>query len=327
MRKGNSVQGRRARLAALWLCLAVVISGCATTPQSAEDKPPHDKPDAADVAAQVESGLVQGDQAYRKGDTEQALLHYVTALNFDPDNTDLLYRVGMIHTETGNLAGAEQAFRSVLQSDPEHTAVLEGYGLVLLRQRKYTSAKQVLEQAVRLDGSRWRAQNGLGVISDMDNDHALAISYYQLALEQRPDMPMVLNNQGYSYYLAGDWDAAEDAFRQAVNSNPKHHKAWSNLGMLYTRKGSYDQAVQAFSSFMSKPEAYNSMGYVCMLEGKFDRAEAFFLDAIRLSPSYYEAANENLARARARLTTTPDGKAESVYGLEVDSSASSKSLP
>jgi Flp pilus assembly protein TadD len=275
----------------------------------------------------VQASLVQGDQAYRRGDTEKALFHYVTALNLEPDNSDLLYRVGMIHTEMGNLAGAEQAFRKVLQSEPEHAAALEGYGLVLLRQRKYDSAKQVLEQATRLESGRWRAQNGLGVVSDMEQDHALAITYYQLALEQRPAMPMVLNNLGYSYYLAGDWEAAENAFRQAVSSDPKHRKAWSNLGMLYTRKGSYDEAVQAFSSYMSKPEAYNSMGYICMLEGKFDRAEAFFRDAIRLSPSYYEAANQNLARARARLATTPDGKAKDAYGLEVDAPRSSQSLP
>jgi len=198
---------------------------------------------------------------------------------------------------------------------------------VLLRQRKYASAKQVLEQAVRLERGRWRAQNGLGIISDIENDHTLAITYYQLALEQRPGTPMVLNNLGYSYYLAGDWGAAEDAFRQAVNSDPKHQKAWSNLGMLYTRKGNYDQAMQAFSRFQSKPEAYNSMGYICMLEGKLSRAEAFFLDAIRLSPSHYQAAQENLARVRAGHVSRTDSKTPDAYGLDIDSPASSKSLP
>lgn len=322
MRTGTSGRGSRRQLAVLWLALSLVVIGCATTP-----KPTEDKPATEDIPSQVQSGLLQGDQAYRRGDTERALLHYVTALNLEPDNTDLLYRVGMIHSETGNLDAAEQAFRSILQTSPEHAAGLEGYGLVLLRQRKYDSAKQALQQAVRLERGRWRAQNGMGIISDIDNDHSLAINYYQLALEQRPGMPMVLNNLGYSYYLAGDWDAAEEAFRQAVNSDPKHQKAWSNLGMLYTRKGNYDQAMQAFLRFQSKPEAYNSMGYICMLEGKFSRAEAFFLDAIRLSPSHFQAAQENLARARAGHASKIDSKTPDAYGLEVDSPASSKGLP
>jgi Flp pilus assembly protein TadD len=167
------------------------------------------------------------------------------------------------------------------------------------------------------------------VISDIENDHALAITYYQLALEQRPGTPMVLNNLGYSYYLAGDWRSAEKAFNQAVNREPDHKKTWSNLGMLYVRKGRYDEAVQALSRVMSEPEAYNTMGYICMLEGKFDRAEAFFEEAIRLSPSYYQAAHENLARARARAAGKTRDEAETghAYGLEVDNPAAAGNLP
>jgi Flp pilus assembly protein TadD len=306
----------------LSVLICVTLAACATAPEPIEDTS-----GTRDAASQVQSSMLQGDQAYRAGDSESALFHYVTALNLDADNTDLLYRVGMIHSENNRLDAADQAFRQILELNPDHAGALEGHGLVLLRQRKYDSARQVLEQAVGLERGRWRAQNGLGVISDIENDHALAITYYQLALEQRPGTPMVLNNLGYSYYLAGDWDAAEDAFTRAVKSDPKHQKTWSNLGMLYTRKGDYEQALQAFSRFLTKPEAYNSMGYVCMVEGKFDRAEAFFLDAIRLSPSYYEAAHENLARARARHSARSDSKTLDTYGLEVDSPAPSKSLP
>ncbi len=306
----------------LWLPVLLTLASCATTPEASPDEAAGETQEAT-----VQASLLQGDQAYRRGDTERALFHYVSALNLDPDNTDLLYRVGMIHSESGNLEAAEQAFRSILDSHPEHAAGLEGYGLVLLRNRKYASAKQALEQAVRLESGHWRAQNGLGVISDIENDHALAITYYELALEQRPGTAMVLNNLGYSYYLAGDWEAAEGAFNRAVSSDPKHHKAWSNLGMLYTRKGSYDQALQAFSRMMDRPEAYNSMGYVCMLEGKFDRAEAFFLDAIRLSPSYYPAAHDNLARARSRHSASSESTSDRGYGLEVDTPDAVQGLP
>ncbi|MGD2073367.1 MAG: tetratricopeptide repeat protein [Gammaproteobacteria bacterium] len=308
----------------LSLGLALALSGCATTPESTDDKA-----GAENTAAQVQSDLLQGDQAYRRGNTDQALFHYVTALNLDPDNTDLLYRIGMVHSENGDLDAADQAFSQILALNPEHAGALEGHGLVLLRQRKYDAAKEVLEKAVRLEQGRWRAQNGLGVISDIENDHALAITYYQLALEQRPGTPMVLNNLGYSYYLAGDWRSAEKAFNQAVNREPDHKKTWSNLGMLYVRKGRYDEAVQALSRVMSEPEAYNTMGYICMLEGKFDRAEAFFEEAIRLSPSYYQAAHENLARARARAAGKTRDEAETghAYGLEVDNPAAAGNLP
>jgi Flp pilus assembly protein TadD len=300
------------------LLTCVMFAACASTPERTKEsgKTP-------EVSAEVQSGLLQGDQAYRRGDTDRALFHYVTALNLDPENTDLLYRIGMIHSENKSLDAADQAFNQILALQPDHAGALEGHGLVLLRQRKYAEAKQLLETVVQKDSGRWRAYNGLGVISDINNNHALAISYYELALQQRPGSPMIFNNLGYSYYLDADWESAEKAFNQAVNSDPDHRKTWSNLGMLYVRTGRYDEALQAFTRFMPMPEAYNTMGYICMLEGNFDRAEAFFGDAIRLSPSYYGAAHENLARARARESGAATGKTETghVYGLELDSDA------
>jgi Flp pilus assembly protein TadD len=307
---------KSAHLRRLWplpLLFYLLLSGCAATATKSDEQA-----ESKDVQQQVQQAIAQGDKEFRKGDLERALFNYVTALNLDPDNVDALYRVGVLETENGNPEAAERAFAHVLAVNPDHAGALEGHGLVLLRQRKYAAAKRMLEQAVSIDASRWRADNGLGVIADIENDHALAASYYQLALEQRPDTPLVLNNLGYSYYLAGDWASAEEAFKRALAVDPKHAKAWSNLAMLHVRKGEYNQALNAFTKVMDKPEAYNSMGYICMLEGKFEQAESFLLKAVKLSPSYYEEAHENLARARARLAAESDiAVPNTTYGLQV----------
>ncbi|MCH5373385.1 MAG: tetratricopeptide repeat protein, partial [Planctomycetes bacterium] len=167
------------------LLTCVMFAACASTPERTKEsgKTP-------EVSAEVQSGLLQGDQAYRRGDTDRALFHYVTALNLDPENTDLLYRIGMIHSENKSLDAADQAFNQILALQPDHAGALEGHGLVLLRQRKYAEAKQLLETVVQKDSGRWRAYNGLGVISDINNNHALAISYYELALQQRRDLEL-----------------------------------------------------------------------------------------------------------------------------------------
>jgi hypothetical protein len=58
---------------------------------------------------------------------------------------------------------------------------------------------------------------------------------------------------------------------------------------------------------MDAPQAYNSLGYVCMLTGRRGEAENFFAKAIELSPSYYAAAHDNLQRLRARSRTSGAG--------------------
>jgi len=49
----------------------------------------------------------------------------------------------------------------------------------------------------------------------------------------------------------------------------------------------------ALGRVMGKAEAYNSMGYLCMLQGKHLEADKFFDQAIELMPSYYKLAYEN----------------------------------
>ena len=46
--------------------------------------------------------------------------------------------------------------------------------------------------------------------------------------------------------------------------------------------------------------AANDVGYIAMISGDYAAAELLFADAIRLSPRYYETANENAAELRRR---------------------------
>jgi uncharacterized protein HemY len=52
------------------------------------------------------------------------------------------------------------------------------------------------------------------------------------------------------------------------------------------------------SKFDDKPSAYNTVGYLCMLDKKYDSADEYFQLAINTSPVYYKVANENMATNR-----------------------------
>ena len=137
------------------------------------------------------------------------------------------------------------------------------------------------------------AYNGLGILADLNSSYGEAIEYYQTANQIRPRSAQINNNLGYSYYLANNWATAEMYLRRALNYNPNYKRTWRNLGLLYTRRGQYDDALMTLSRVMDKASAYNSMGYVCMLQGKHIEADQFFDQAINLMPSYYKLAYEN----------------------------------
>jgi|GEM_PF-2336032 len=165
------------------------------------------------------------------------------------------------------------------------------------KQQEFSNAQTVTMQKTAVKpydrSSPVWAYNGLGILADLNSRYAEAIEYYQTANQIQPRSAQINNNLGYSNYLADNWAIAEAYFRRALNYNPNYKRTWRNLGLLYTRMGHYEDALLTLSRVMEKAEAYNSMGYVCMLQGKHDDADKFFDQSIELSPSYYELAYEN----------------------------------
>lgn len=292
-----------ARVGLLVLVLAAV-SGCASTGTNpAAAKPVVDPP------TEIRNAMAAGDQAMLRGAHQAALVEYARVLTLDPKHAAAHTRIATIHAAQGSTAKATQAYRAALAAQADHADALQGLGLLLLRERKTAEAGPLLERAVQKNPKLWQAHNGLGMLADRGRDFARAQAHYKAALTLRPGNSMLLNNMGYSRYLAGNLNEAQRWFEQAIAADRRNDKAWSNLGLVHTRGGNYGAAVDALTHAMPAPEAYNNIGYLCMLAGRNAEAESFFVKAIELSPSYYTAAQENLLRVRTHprtpVTRTP----------------------
>jgi Flp pilus assembly protein TadD len=240
----------------------------------------------------------KGDAALAAGDIDRALFEYIRALQKEGDNAEVLYKIGGIHAARDNNQLAELAFRKALAVDPRHAGALTGLGILLTKQRNYAEAERSLSAAVRENPRLARAYNALGVLADINRDYALAQRYYQDALAIAPRSPMLHNNLGYSRYLGSNYTGAIAEFERALELSPNYALAWRNLGLVYTKLARYDEAVQAFGKVQDLPKAYNDVGYLAMVAGRLDDAEAFFDQALLLSPEYYNLASENAQRVQ-----------------------------
>lgn len=244
-------------------------------------------------AMSVEEAIKRGDELRAKGDKDEALLAYLQGHKLAPNNTSVLLRLGRLHRDRQELELAEQALRLVLELEPNGAEARVVLGLVKLDQRDRSSAEQLLEEALQLDPDRWDAHDGLGVLADLRGDHGAAVVHYEAALKIN-SAPMVLNNLGYSYYLAGDLERARSLFQQALSADPSFQRAQYNLALITAKLGRYQEAIAMFGKLMKPDAAYNNLGYLCMMEGKYDKAEEFFRKAIEISPTYNVTANDNL---------------------------------
>ncbi len=242
----------------------------------------------------------RGDAAVRRKDADLALFHYVRALELGGAEAGILYKIGTIHASRGNATLAEQAYQMALSAPGEHAGSLEAVGLIMMQRRQHEQAEQYLHRAIDRDAKRWRAHNGLGVLADLRGQYAQAATHYAAALAIVPRSPLLLNNRGYSKYLAGDWSGAQQDFESALGIDPQHERARLNLGLVQARRDQQGEAVNTFRQVMTEAQAWNSLGYVQMVDGKYGPAETALLEAIKLSPNYYASAHENLKRVRER---------------------------
>ncbi|MBA4501422.1 tetratricopeptide repeat protein [Marinobacterium marinum] len=259
----------------------------------------------ADTARQ---GVIMGDQALARGDTDEALYHYVQALELNDESAMAYFRIGQIHLGRDNEQLASLALRSVLRIDPEHIGALTALGVLHLKHNRYADATDDLNRAVALDRQRFdadeeqnfdarspaRAYNGLGVLADLDGNTTEAQRLYRISLSIRPAAADTLNNLGYSYYLDSRWQEAGVEFRKALEVTSDFEQAWRNLGLVYTRQQRYLAALNALEQVMDTAQAHNDIGYVCMLDGRYALAKQYFEKALTLSPTFYPKAQANL---------------------------------
>lgn len=253
------------------------------------------------VASKAEA-LLRADTARKAGNLDKALFFYVKALQFDPQDADLLTAIGLLHQYLGNSELAVRAYTLALRAKPNFAQVLEARGLILLAHDENQRAFADLTRAIELSPDAWRAHNGLGLLANRNKDHDLAISNYDRALAVNPNSGAILNNRGYSKLLASHYEGAEDDLRRAAQALG-HRQAWVNLGTLLAWQGHYKLAVDAYEKVLPEPEAFNNVAEASINNGDYEMAAALLEQAIRRSPIYFPAAEKNLAQLRLKSSS------------------------
>jgi len=297
----------RSHLLPLLSSYLVIAAGCASAPVGPEYAVAEDdlRNTEGDVLFATEfpvtskaDALRRADESRKAGEIDKALFFYVKALNYDPQDADLLAAIGLLHQYQDNAPMAVRAYTLALQARPDFPRVLEARGLLLLAHDEFDRARSDLARAVELEPlTVWQSYNGLGVIADHRGDRVAAIGFYDAALKINPTSGSALNNRGYSKMLAGDLAGAEADLRVAAE-RLAYGQAWVNLGSLLARQGQYGPAVDAMQQVLPDPDALNRVAKAAMDQGDFRTALSLLEEAVRVSPTYFPEAEENLSLAR-----------------------------
>lgn len=231
------------------------------------------------------------EQAIERGRLVQA--HEMIGLSIrsqaDLQSPPFLKLVGQLALAEGDDATALASFQKLLLANPDDCVATEGFGIASLKSGKADAARAALEKALNLCPPRWQAFNALGVLADQRGDWVASEAAYRKALELVPDSARVLNNLGYSLLLQRRFSEAEAVLLRAKMESPRDERVLNNLDLAKAGQG---KPIVA----RTDDEAYrlNNAGYVAYLEGRYDDARTYFVEAMKASPTHFGRAASNL---------------------------------
>jgi tetratricopeptide (TPR) repeat protein len=282
------------------------------------------KLDNSDETIYFKIGLIQE----YGGNVDLAGQAYAKAIELKPTYVPAMERRGTMLLKQRKYAEAKSTFREAIALDkvrlaklshesadkparevvhdagPSSAATAQG-AAIQSATADSQSTGMLADPALFDSSSPLHAYNGLGVIEDLAGNHQAALRAFDIARKISPGSAFIYNNMGYSSYLADDLELAERLFRKAVTLDRGYIAASRNLALVHVRRGQYQQAIDILSASVDdKASAYNTVGYLCMLDKKYDLAKKFYNEAIETSPTYFAAANQNLKKNRELRSRT-----------------------
>lgn len=166
--------------------LGLLLSGCGSAPTESEPARP------ASVRA-AESG-----QSAKPGSPEEAAALAAAAEPVLPPEAVQQFDRAVTLMSSGDLAQAEQGFRSLATAYPSYSGPLLNLGILHAKAGKLDEAEKVIREAIARNGNNAAAFNQLGIV----------------------------------YRKLGRFKEADEAYTRAVQIDPNYALAYLNLGVL-----------------------------------------------------------------------------------------------
>jgi Tfp pilus assembly protein PilF len=166
--------------------------------------------------------IVEMLQSGRKGEGTQLLEMLRTR---DPNNVDVLYNLGIVASDAGQLERAELYLRRCVELAPTFANALIALGIALTRQQKNVAAMEVLKRAVDLEPKNLWARKNLGVMLLKQENPQAATEHLTVAVEIDPRDQGSWVGLGDAARMAGTSEVAEQSYRRAISLNEHNNLA------------------------------------------------------------------------------------------------------
>ncbi|MEX0269312.1 tetratricopeptide repeat protein [Leptolyngbyaceae cyanobacterium UHCC 1019] len=173
----------------------------------------------------------------------------------------------------GELTGAEQIYRQVLQQQPDQADALHVLGVILCQTKRYEEAIAHLRHLTHLQPDFAEGWGNLGGALQEQQEWEDAIACYERSLALNPANPNVHQNLSVALLELNRPEAAVHHAEQVVAARPDSPDAFYNLGFALRRSNRVSEAIAAYRRAIAlQPDfvnAHKNLGHALLLIGDF----------------------------------------------------------
>jgi tetratricopeptide (TPR) repeat protein len=109
-----------------------------------------------------------GDQYAKQGNDMMAYIQYTKALQIDPSQLGVRYRLGQMYVNRGMLDEGVREFNQILAKAPGNALAYQGLALAAMAKGELAQSKDYLSKAITLEPKLWQAHAYLGMAYDRE---------------------------------------------------------------------------------------------------------------------------------------------------------------
>ncbi|XP_076863147.1 BBSome complex member BBS4 [Brachyhypopomus gauderio] len=162
---------------------------------------------------------------------------------------DMTYKtLGKMHLLQGHTEKAIEIYKSAVDFSPENTELLTTLGLLYMQLGKYQKAFEHLGNALTYDPNNYKAILAAGSMMQTHGDFDVAMNKYRVAACAVPESPPLWNNIGMCFFGKKKYVAAISCLKRANYLSPFDWKVLYNLGLVHLTMQQYASAFHFLSA-------------------------------------------------------------------------------
>jgi tetratricopeptide (TPR) repeat protein len=164
-----------------------------------------------------------------------------------PEDPNVLYAVARVKLDLGQLGPAEEKMLAYLKSHPDDASAHFGLGRIYRQGLQFDKAQREFERSIELQPHQTEAYFQLGDVELEQKNYQDAVSNFSKTLLGNPKHGGALAGTGIAYYKQKMYDKAAQFLEEATHAAPEYQPGHYYLGLTLARLGKAEASQHELS--------------------------------------------------------------------------------